>query len=66
MLQVCFATCFDQNIIRDLKLKEGKPISIQVKSANIIVRLVTGVVVSVLEVMCFFTLQIHPFLFYLQ
>ncbi|CAN6584231.1 unnamed protein product [Malus baccata var. baccata] len=35
--KVCFATCFDPNIIRDLKLKEGKPISIQVKSANIII-----------------------------
>ncbi|KAL6297180.1 hypothetical protein ACE6H2_005322 [Prunus campanulata] len=35
---VCFATCFDPNILRDLKSKEGKSISILVKSANIIIR----------------------------
>ncbi|PQQ07713.1 alpha-glucan water dikinase 2 isoform X2 [Prunus yedoensis var. nudiflora] len=38
--KVCFATCFDPNILRDLKSKEGKSISILVKSANIIIRLV--------------------------
>ncbi|PQQ00283.1 alpha-glucan water dikinase 2 isoform X2 [Prunus yedoensis var. nudiflora] len=36
--KVCFATCFDPNILRDLKSKEGKSISILVKSANIIIR----------------------------
>ncbi|XP_008219224.1 PREDICTED: alpha-glucan water dikinase 2 isoform X1 [Prunus mume] len=36
--KVCFATCFDPNILRDLKTKEGKSISILVKSANIIIR----------------------------
>ncbi|TXG52640.1 hypothetical protein EZV62_021809 [Acer yangbiense] len=36
-LQVCFATCFDQNILRNLKLKEGKAISIQLKSTSLII-----------------------------
>ncbi|PRQ20992.1 putative alpha-glucan, water dikinase [Rosa chinensis] len=35
--KVCFATCFDTNLLRDLRLKEGKPMSIEVKSANIII-----------------------------
>ncbi|KAH7567630.1 hypothetical protein JRO89_XS07G0108200 [Xanthoceras sorbifolium] len=36
-LQVCFATCFNQNVLRNLKLKEGKAISIQFKSKNLII-----------------------------
>ncbi|KAL5705472.1 alpha-glucan, water dikinase [Ranunculus cassubicifolius] len=35
--KVCFATCFDQNILRNLKLKEGKAISIQIKSTNLVI-----------------------------
>ncbi|KAK2659965.1 hypothetical protein Ddye_006498 [Dipteronia dyeriana] len=35
--KVCFATCFDQNILRNLQLKEGKAISIQLKSTNLII-----------------------------
>ncbi|XP_042987360.1 alpha-glucan water dikinase 2 isoform X2 [Carya illinoinensis] len=34
--KVCFASCFDQNIYRDLKLKEGKAISIRLKSTNLV------------------------------
>lgn len=34
--KVCFATCFDQNILRDLKSKEGKVISVRIKSANLV------------------------------
>ncbi|KAI3992894.1 hypothetical protein MKX01_034244 [Papaver californicum] len=33
--KVCFATCFDQSILRALRLKEGKAVSIQVKSTNL-------------------------------
>ncbi|KAF9687430.1 hypothetical protein SADUNF_Sadunf02G0092700 [Salix dunnii] len=36
-LKVCFATCFEQNIVQNLKLKEGKAISITVKSMNLII-----------------------------
>ncbi|KAI3950212.1 hypothetical protein MKW92_044526 [Papaver armeniacum] len=35
--KVCFATCFDQSILRALKLKEGKAVSIQVKSTNLVI-----------------------------
>ncbi|CAJ1974048.1 unnamed protein product [Sphenostylis stenocarpa] len=38
LLQICFATCFDQNIFRDLMLKEGKAIAIKLKSNNLVVR----------------------------
>ncbi|OIW14562.1 hypothetical protein TanjilG_14948 [Lupinus angustifolius] len=34
---ICFATCFDQNVFRDLKSKEGKAISIRLKSNNLVV-----------------------------
>ncbi|XP_058080446.1 alpha-glucan water dikinase 2-like isoform X2 [Magnolia sinica] len=34
--KVCFATCFDQNILRDLKSKEGKAISIQLRSMDLV------------------------------
>ncbi|KAH9794986.1 alpha-glucan water dikinase 2 [Citrus sinensis] len=34
---VCFATCFDQNILRNLRLKEGKAVSIRLKSTNLII-----------------------------
>ncbi|KAF2323958.1 hypothetical protein GH714_004742 [Hevea brasiliensis] len=40
--KVCFATCFDQNILRNLKLKEGKAISISMKSMNLIISDVDG------------------------
>ncbi|OVA15252.1 Pyruvate phosphate dikinase [Macleaya cordata] len=33
--KVCFATCFDQSILRALKLKEGKAVSIQLRSASL-------------------------------
>ncbi|ESR61611.1 hypothetical protein CICLE_v10017434mg [Citrus x clementina] len=35
--KVCFATCFDQNILRNLRLKEGKAVSIRLKSTNLII-----------------------------
>lgn len=35
--KVCFATCFDQNILRDLKLKESKAVSIRLKSTNLVI-----------------------------
>ncbi|KAF8404738.1 hypothetical protein HHK36_009627 [Tetracentron sinense] len=35
--KVCFATCFDQSILRDLKSKEGKAISIRLKSTSLII-----------------------------
>ncbi|KAF5194960.1 Alpha-glucan water dikinase protein [Thalictrum thalictroides] len=35
--KVCFATCFDQSILRNLKLKEGKMISIKLRSANLVI-----------------------------
>ncbi|KAJ4851076.1 Alpha-glucan water dikinase 2 [Turnera subulata] len=41
-LDVCFATCFDQNVLRNLKLKEGKAISIELKSMNLIIRDISG------------------------
>ncbi|XP_077218318.1 phosphoglucan, water dikinase isoform X2 [Tasmannia lanceolata] len=34
--KVCFATCFDQSILRDLKSKEGKAISIRVRSTSLV------------------------------
>ncbi|KAJ9187005.1 hypothetical protein P3X46_002505 [Hevea brasiliensis] len=40
--KVCFAACFDQNILRNLKLKEGKAISISMKSMNLIISDVDG------------------------
>ncbi|KAA8528379.1 hypothetical protein F0562_035734 [Nyssa sinensis] len=36
--KVLFASCFDQNIFRDLKLKDGKAVSIQLNSTNLIIR----------------------------
>ncbi|KAK6245801.1 hypothetical protein SCA6_008891 [Theobroma cacao] len=36
--KICFATCFDQNNFRNLKLKEGRAVSIQLKSSNLIIR----------------------------
>ncbi|KAL6012656.1 hypothetical protein ACLOJK_003145 [Asimina triloba] len=40
--KVCFASCFDQNILQDLKSKEGKAISIQLRSANLVYSDVTS------------------------
>ncbi|XP_039049997.1 alpha-glucan water dikinase 2 [Hibiscus syriacus] len=40
--KICFATCFDQNTFRILKLKEGRAVSIQLKSSNLIVSDVSG------------------------
>ncbi|KAK8580431.1 hypothetical protein V6N13_143528 [Hibiscus sabdariffa] len=40
--KICFATCFDQNTFRNLKFKEGRAISIQLKSSNLIVSDVGG------------------------
>ncbi|XP_028802230.1 alpha-glucan water dikinase 2 isoform X2 [Neltuma alba] len=34
---VCFATCFDKNTFQDLKSKEGKAISIKIKSTNLVI-----------------------------
>ncbi|KAK8257063.1 hypothetical protein V6Z11_D05G232000 [Gossypium hirsutum] len=39
---ICFATCFDQNTFRNLKSKEGRAVSIQLKSSNLIVRHAVG------------------------
>ncbi|RDY04427.1 Alpha-glucan water dikinase 2, partial [Mucuna pruriens] len=35
---ICFATCFDPNVYWDLKSKEGKAISIKLKSNNLVIR----------------------------
>ncbi|RRT79743.1 hypothetical protein B296_00024947 [Ensete ventricosum] len=35
-LQICFASCFDQDIIQDLKSKKGKEISITLKTSGLI------------------------------
>ncbi|XP_058221944.1 alpha-glucan water dikinase 2 isoform X3 [Rhododendron vialii] len=35
--KVLFASCFDQNVFRDLKLKEGKAISIQLRLSNLVI-----------------------------
>ncbi|KAJ4701488.1 Alpha-glucan water dikinase [Melia azedarach] len=35
--KVCFATCYDQNILRNLKSKEGKAVSIRLKSTDLII-----------------------------
>ncbi|XP_020533738.1 alpha-glucan water dikinase 2 isoform X2 [Jatropha curcas] len=40
--KVCFATCFDQNVLRNLKLKEGKAISISMKSMDLVISDVSG------------------------
>ncbi|WOL20108.1 alpha-glucan water dikinase 2 isoform X2 [Canna indica] len=34
--KVCFASCFDKDIIQDLKLKKGKEISVALRSSSII------------------------------
>ncbi|KAF7137206.1 hypothetical protein RHSIM_Rhsim07G0213400 [Rhododendron simsii] len=39
---VLFASCFDQNVFRDLKLKEGKAISIQLRLSNLVISEVSG------------------------
>lgn len=40
--KVCFATCYDQNILRNLKLKEGWPVSIQLNYTSLIIRYLTS------------------------
>ncbi|CAN1185315.1 Alpha-glucan water dikinase 2 [Linum perenne] len=35
--KVCFATCFDQNVLRNLKMKDGKVVSIKIKSMSLII-----------------------------
>ncbi|KAF9608229.1 hypothetical protein IFM89_008184 [Coptis chinensis] len=35
--KVCFATCFDQSVLRNLKLKEGKVISIQLRLTRLVI-----------------------------
>ncbi|KAK9163424.1 hypothetical protein Syun_004326 [Stephania yunnanensis] len=35
--KVCFATCFDQSIFKNLKLKEGKAISIKLRSSSLVI-----------------------------
>jgi alpha-glucan,water dikinase len=37
-LQVCFATCFDPNILADLQAKKGKLLRLKATSADIIYR----------------------------
>ncbi|KAG5541915.1 hypothetical protein RHGRI_021667 [Rhododendron griersonianum] len=37
MPDVLFASCFDQNVFRNLKLKEGKAISIQLRLSNLVI-----------------------------
>eukprot|EP00262_Sarcandra_glabra_P013027 TRINITY_DN3513_c0_g2_i1.p1 TRINITY_DN3513_c0_g2~~TRINITY_DN3513_c0_g2_i1.p1 ORF type:complete len:451 (-),score=81.24 TRINITY_DN3513_c0_g2_i1:139-1341(-) len=40
--KICFATCFDPNILKDLKSKEGKTISLQLRSANLVYSEISG------------------------
>ncbi|CAN0838714.1 Alpha-glucan water dikinase 2 [Linum grandiflorum] len=35
--KVCIATCFDQNVLRNLKMKDGKVVSIKIKSMSLII-----------------------------
>ncbi|CAN8325774.1 unnamed protein product [Cochlearia groenlandica] len=35
--KICFATCFDQNVIQNLKSKEGRAISIHTKSTGLVI-----------------------------
>ncbi|KAB5568804.1 hypothetical protein DKX38_002597 [Salix brachista] len=42
VVAVCFATCFEQNIVQNLKLKEGKAVSITMKSMNLIISDASG------------------------
>ncbi|CAA7037335.1 unnamed protein product [Microthlaspi erraticum] len=35
--KICFATCFDQNVLRSLKSKEGRTISIHTKSNGLVI-----------------------------
>ncbi|ESQ54882.1 hypothetical protein EUTSA_v10024230mg [Eutrema salsugineum] len=35
--KICFATCFDQNVLRNLKSKEGRAISIHTKSTGLVI-----------------------------
>ncbi|GLT60579.1 hypothetical protein SLA2020_333400 [Shorea laevis] len=35
--KICFATCYDQNTLRNLKLKEGRAISIRLNSTNLMI-----------------------------
>ncbi|XP_010254601.1 PREDICTED: alpha-glucan water dikinase 2 isoform X2 [Nelumbo nucifera] len=44
--KVCFATCFDQRILQDLKLKEGKAVSIWIKFSNLEIRDISSSAVS--------------------
>eukprot|EP00257_Ricinus_communis_P020529 XP_015579774.1 LOW QUALITY PROTEIN: alpha-glucan water dikinase 2 [Ricinus communis] len=50
--KVCFATCFDQNILKNLKLKEGKAISISLKSMNLIISDISGSNLSLNSSIC--------------
>lgn len=38
LMQICFATCFDQNVLRNLKSKEGREISIHINSTGLVIR----------------------------
>lgn len=40
--KICFATCLDQNTFKNLKLKEGRAVSIRLKSSNLIVSDISG------------------------
>ncbi|GLJ13650.1 hypothetical protein SUGI_0217250 [Cryptomeria japonica] len=40
--KVCFATCFDQNILNELQAKEGKPFLIRPTSSNLIYTEIKG------------------------
>ncbi|KAM7516914.1 hypothetical protein LguiA_006497 [Lonicera macranthoides] len=44
--KVLFASCFDQNIFKDLKLKEGKAVSVRLRSTNLIITDISGSDVS--------------------
>lgn len=37
ILQILFASCLDQNVYKDLKLKQGKVVSILLKLGNLII-----------------------------
>nr|VDC75014.1 unnamed protein product [Brassica rapa] len=37
LMQICFATCFDQNVLKNLKSKEGREISIHINSTGLVI-----------------------------
>uniref|UniRef100_A0A6N2MUQ2 Alpha-glucan water dikinase phosphohistidine-like domain-containing protein n=1 Tax=Salix viminalis TaxID=40686 RepID=A0A6N2MUQ2_SALVM len=60
MPDVCFATCFEQNIVQNLKLKEGKAVSITMKSMNLIISDASGSDVQLISSISSSRLQQSP------